>query len=111
MEGSPWKHYSKAFGLELGGSVAIVCKKPATFDLFAMHSCSGDRTDEKVCLLRQLKHENLLETYELFSFEDSIYIISACGAISLDDLIVARPDEVQLAAIVHQVGFVSLVEM
>ncbi|KAF4451415.1 Serine/threonine-protein kinase dst2 [Fusarium austroafricanum] len=103
-EGSPWKYYKYAYDLELGGSVAIVCKTPATNKLFAMHSISGQNSEreQKLYTLRQLNHENLLRPEEILSFKDSFYIISECAAISLEEVIVVRPSEVQLAAIVHQ---------
>ncbi|KAK0628282.1 hypothetical protein B0T17DRAFT_596903 [Bombardia bombarda] len=102
IEGSPWKHYRNAYGLELGGSVAVVCKTPATKQLFALHSFSGSSREKKLYMLRQLKHENLLSPEEIFSFENSFYVISEYTAISLEGFILVRPDEVQLAAIVHQ---------
>jgi hypothetical protein len=102
-EGSPWKYYKYAYDLELGGSVAIVCKTPATDKLFAMHSISGPNGEKKLYTLRQLKHENLLRPEEILSFKDSFYIISEYTAISLEEVIVVRPSEVQLAAIIHQV--------
>jgi len=35
---TPWNHYMKAYSLELGGSVAAVCKIPTTAELFTHHS-------------------------------------------------------------------------
>ena len=110
MEGSPWRHYRNAYSLELGGLVAVVCKTPATTKLFTMHSFSGPSREEKLYMLRQLKHENLLSPEEIFSFEDSFYVISEYTAISLEGVILVRPDEVQLAAIVHQVRHVLIIE-
>lgn len=107
-EGSPWKHYRNAYGLELGGPLTVVCKTPATKQLFAMHSFSEPSKEEKLYMLRQLKHENLLSPEEIFFFENSFYIVSEYLAISLEELILVRPDEVQLAAIVHQVRHVWL---
>ncbi|KAH8746504.1 hypothetical protein F5883DRAFT_510223 [Diaporthe sp. PMI_573] len=103
IDGSPWKHYKTAFGLELGGQVAIVCKIPATDRLFSMHSVSGLSRRGKIEILRSLKHENLLLPVEVFMHEDSSYVVSEYAAIGLDDLVLVRPDEVQLAAIVSQV--------
>jgi len=103
-DGSPWRYYRNACGLDLGGSVAVVCKTPATEKLFAMHSFSGTSRDEKLHMLRQLKHGNLLSPEEIFCFEESIYVISEYTAISLKGAALVRPDEIQLAAIVHQVS-------
>ncbi|KAJ9129567.1 hypothetical protein NKR23_g12509, partial [Pleurostoma richardsiae] len=102
-EGSPWDYYRNAFGLELGGYVAIVCRTPATGDLYAMHSFSGSSREKKLYMLRQLKHENLLRPVEIFSFEGSFHVISEYTAISLEGIILVRPSEIQLAAIVHQI--------
>lgn len=101
-EGSPWRHYKNAYGLELGGPVSIVCTTPATSKLFAMHSISGPGREKMLYMLRQLKHENLLHPEEIFSLDDSFYVISEYAAVSLDGVVVVRPSEVQLAAIVHQ---------
>lgn len=106
IEGSPWKHYRNAYGLELGGPVAVVCKTLATAKLFTMHSFSGPSREEKLYVLRQLKHENVLSPDEIFTFENSFYVISKCTAISLEGFVLVHPDEVQLAAIVHQVRHV-----
>jgi hypothetical protein len=35
---SPWSHYMKAYSFELGGSVAVACKIPATEELFTHHN-------------------------------------------------------------------------
>lgn len=109
-EGSPWKHYRNAYGLELGGYVAVVCKTPATSELYAMHSFSGSSSERKLYMLRQLKHRNLLRPEEIFSFEGSFYVISEYTAISLEDLTLARPNQIQLATIVHQVSYGCLLE-
>ena len=107
---SPWRHYRNAYGLELGGSVAIVCKTPATEKLFSMHSFSGPTRDEKLHMLQQLKHENLLSQEEIFCFEESIYVISEYTAISLKGVTLVLPTEIQLAAIVHQVSYIFCIE-
>jgi hypothetical protein len=107
LEESPWNHYKKGYGLELGGSVAVVCKVPATGRLFTMRSCPSSGADEKLYRVRHLKHKNLLDSIEDFSFQDTFYIISEHTEISCEEFIVARPDEVQLAAIIRQVSYSS----
>ncbi|KAI9770969.1 MAG: hypothetical protein M1840_002673 [Geoglossum simile] len=103
LKGSPWDRYWKAYRLELGGSVVVVCKKPTTEDLFTIRSFSGPDADEKLYMLCLLQHDHLLLSYEIFSFEDTFYIVSECMAISLEDLTIARPNELQLAIIIHQI--------
>jgi len=105
FDGSPWKSYKQHLSLELGGSIAVVYKIPATKELFTIRSVSGPRAEEKLFLLRQLRHKNLLVSLELFSFKDELFIVSEFAAISLEELTVARPDEVQLAAIISQVCY------
>ncbi|KAH7111264.1 kinase-like domain-containing protein [Dendryphion nanum] len=103
LEGSPWNHYQSCYSLELGGPIAVVRKISATKDLFTMHSFSSSGADKKLYMLRQLKHANLLASLEIFSFQDAHYVISEHTEVSCEEFIVARPDEIQLAAIIRQV--------
>jgi hypothetical protein len=108
IEESPWNHYKKIFELELGGSVAVVHKIPATDDLFTMRSFSPPNIEQKLYMLHQLKHRNLLASHQVFSFREKFHVISEYTQVSLEEFIVARPDEVELAAIISQVrNFVS----
>lgn len=59
--------------------------------------------EEKLYMLRQLRHENLLLSHEIFSSKDGTFVVSELAAASLDELTVVCLDEVQLAAIVYQV--------
>lgn len=108
FDGSPWNSYKQDLSLELGGSVAVVYKIPATKELFTIRSISGPGVEEKLFMLRQLQHKNLFFCHELYSFKDEILIVSELAAISLEELTVARPDEVQLAAIISQVRYPPL---
>ncbi|KAI9776696.1 MAG: hypothetical protein M1839_009423 [Geoglossum umbratile] len=103
LSGSPWDLYKKDFSIELGGSIAVVHKKPVTEDLFAIRSFSGQDTDEKLYMLCLLRHESFLLSHEIFFFEDTYFIVSEYMAISLEELTIARPDELQLAIIIHQI--------
>jgi hypothetical protein len=104
-EGSPWNYYKNAFTLELGGSIAVVRKKKATLDLFTTRSFPAYRAEAKLEILRQLRHPNILVSHEVYSFEDAFYVISEQTEVSLEELIIARPNEVQLAAIIYQVSY------
>ncbi|KAF2178254.1 hypothetical protein K469DRAFT_461377, partial [Zopfia rhizophila CBS 207.26] len=104
---SPWNHYQSGYSLELGGPIAVVRKVPATKDLFTMRSFSSSGADKKLYMLRQLKHPNLLASIEVFSFQDTYYLISEHAEISCEEFIVARPDEIQLAAIIRQMNAIS----
>ena len=108
FHGSPWKSYKQDLSLDQGGSVAVVYKTPATKELFTIRSISGPDAEEQVFMLRQLRHENLLVSHELYSFENKFFVVSELAAISLEELTVAGPDEIQLAAIAYQVRFSSI---
>jgi hypothetical protein len=121
VEGSPWNYYEWVYSIELGGSVERVFKipdakldKPArkvrraskvpeNQNIFTMRVILGPDADEKLNLLRHLKRDNILTTYEVFSDNNEFYVISEDAELSLNEFIVVRPDEVQLAAIVGQV--------
>jgi hypothetical protein len=105
FDGSPWNSYKKHLRLELGGSVEVVYRVPATKELFTIRIISGSGVEEKLFMIRQLRHENLLSSHELYSFDYKFFIVSELTAISLEELTVARPDEVQLAAIISQVRY------
>lgn len=99
----PWSCYRKAYGIELGGFVTRVCKVPETDEMFTLRSFSGSEAQKRLNLLRRLRHNNILPTYDLFTHDDEIYVISEDTEVSLEELIIARPDESQLAAIIAQV--------
>jgi len=109
-KGSPWKHYRNAYGLELGGYVAVLCKTPATDKLYTMRSFPAKGAERKLFILHNLNHENLQRAEEIFFHSDSYYIISEYTAISLEEFIVVRPNETQLAAIIYQVRSTFLVK-
>jgi len=104
---SPWEYYTKAYRRELGGSVVVVCKNPATFELFAVKCIAGSEVNDKAQVLRQVRHENFLTCYEIFGLDDAIFTVSECMAISLTDLngSAIPPNEIQIATIIHQVSF------
>jgi hypothetical protein len=102
-KGSPWSCYTKAYGIELGGFITRVCKVPETDEMFTLRSFSGSDSQRKLDLLSQLKHNNILTTYELFTQGDEIYVVSEDTEVSLEEFIIARPNEPQLAAIIAQV--------
>jgi hypothetical protein len=103
-EESPWDHYRSGYGVELGGPVAVVRKAPATKDLFTMRSFSSFGAEKKLYMLHRLKHTNILASFDIFFYQDSYYLISEHTEVSCEEFIVARPDEVQLAAIISQVS-------
>jgi hypothetical protein len=103
---SPWEYYIKACRRELGGSIIVACKKPATFDLFAVKCIIESDVNKNAQVLRQVKHKNFLPCYEIFVSDNAIFTISEYMAISLADLNCSAipPDEIQIATIVHQVS-------
>jgi serine/threonine protein kinase len=68
-----------------------------------MRTISGPDVDKKLDLLRRLKNKNILTAYEAFSHNNDFYVISEDTEVSLEQFIVARPDQVQLVAIISQV--------
>jgi hypothetical protein len=102
-EASPLVYYEKAYGIELGGPVSRVCQVPETEDMFTMRSVSGPGAKQKLNLLRRLKHDNILTPLVLFSHDNEYSIISEDPEVSLEELIIARPNEIQLASIIAQV--------
>ena len=107
-EASPLVYHEKAYGIELGGSVTRVCLVPETEDMFTMRSLSGPDAKQKLNLLRRLKHVNILTLLVLFSHDNEYSIISEDAEVSLEELIIARPNEIQLAAIITQVELFEL---
>jgi hypothetical protein len=104
---SPWGYYTKTYRRELGGSVIVACKNPTTFELFAVKCIAGSEVNNTAQMLRQVRHENFLACYEIFLFDDAIFTVSECMAISLTDLngSAIPPNEIQIATIIHQVSF------
>lgn len=103
FSGTPWKQYKQCLHLEMGGSVIVASRVPATRDLFAVRPVSGPQAEEKLYMLRQLRHENLLASLELFVTNEEVFIVSELAAVSLDEFTVVILDETQLEAIIHQV--------
>jgi hypothetical protein len=103
---SPWQYYTKAYRRELGASVVVAYKNPATFELFAVKSIAGSEPNNQAQTLRQVRHENFLTYYEIFVCDNAIFTVSECMAISLTDLngSAIPPNEIQIATIIHQVS-------
>ncbi|KIW79857.1 hypothetical protein Z517_06472 [Fonsecaea pedrosoi CBS 271.37] len=100
-EDSPWSFYEGAYRIELGGSVAVVLRSD-TGEQFTLSSASI--TEEQIKRLCELKHKNLVQTYEVFSYEGVYYTVSNHEAISLNHFIACDKslNEAQLASIFAQ---------
>jgi hypothetical protein len=101
--------YQMRYHIQLGGSVAIHQKKPATFESFGIRKISGHDEEEKqhkVYILSLIRHQSFLHCYEVFNFEQDFYTVSEDMAISCDELVSSPqyPEEVHLAAIFCQVS-------
>jgi len=104
---SPWDSYSKDYRRELGSSVVIVYKRPTTRQLFAMKNVTGPEINHKIQVLRQVRHENFVLAYEVFLYNNMISIVFEYMAVSLVNINSSargRPNELQVATIVHQVS-------
>ena len=104
---SPWDYYTKAYRRELGASVVIACKNPATSELYAVKCIAGSEVNDQVQTLLQVRHENFLTCYEIFVCDEALFTVSEYMAISLADLngSAIPPNEIQIATIIHQVSF------
>lgn len=96
----------KAYRCELDGSVIVACKKPITFELFAVKCIVGSEVNHKAQMLRQVRHENFLACYEIYAFDNTIFTVSEGRAISLADLngSAIPPNEIQIVTIIYQVS-------
>ena len=87
-------------------SVVVASRVPATFELFVVKYTAGSEVNDQAQTLRQIRHENFLTCIEIFAYENAIYTISECMAISLMDLngSALPPNETQVATIAHEVS-------
>lgn len=76
---------------------------PQTEEMLTMRSFSNHDAERKLDLLARLKHKNILTAHEVFSDANEYHVISEDTEVSLEEFIVARPNELQLAAITSQV--------
>jgi hypothetical protein len=102
----PWETYNRGYNLQLGGSIVIASRIPITNDLYIIQTFSTQDIDKKLEKLQVFRHRNLLKLYEIFYNEkQSIYhLIYEDAAVSCEDLIRVKPNELQLAAIIYQVS-------
>lgn len=103
----PWESYRIIFRRDLGGSVRIAQKKPATSELYAIRSLPGPDYEGVLNQISTFRgHDCFIKTLEVYEADRQCYVISECMATSL--LEVANSglalDEPQLAAIIVQVS-------
>ena len=72
--------------------------------MFSMRSISGPDAGKTLDLLGQLKHANILTVHALFSYDIEITVVYEDEEVCLEEFIIARPNEPQLAAIIAQVN-------
>jgi hypothetical protein len=98
---APWDLYARYINLELGKSVDIIYTKD---DEVYSCRCLREADCEKIDMLRKISHPNILHSHQIFLRDGLYYVVSELAAISLEDLLLARPDEIQIRAIMHQVS-------
>jgi hypothetical protein len=103
---SPWHYYTKVYRRELGGSVVVASKVPATFELFAVKCTAGSEVNDQAQTLQQIRHDNFITYIEIFAYKNVVFTVFKYMAISLTDLngSAIPPNEIQLATIAHEVN-------
>jgi hypothetical protein len=103
-KGDPWSQYIKDYNFELEEMVTAVhhCR---TLKICAVRTFEIANSDSKVHMLRQIKHQNILELREIFVSNDTIYTVSEPMSMTLDNICRAPkyPTEPQLGEIAFQV--------
>lgn len=105
---SPWRSYEKVFELRLGVGdlVTVAQRKDPSSGVVNMRKFPAPNGEEKLRILQQLRHRNIVSVLEVFSFEESFYVMFEHMPISLDHFagICHYPGELQLASILGQVS-------
>ncbi|KAI3571445.1 hypothetical protein IWW34DRAFT_639334 [Fusarium oxysporum f. sp. albedinis] len=105
LAGSPWKHYTREYFVKHWCLFAIAISKQSRDKLYVIRS-SPTLNDEKLQIIRQISHPNVLESIEIYSEEDNNYYIVS-GMIETSLMHVCRapeyPSEAQLSSILFQV--------
>ena len=87
--------------------MSIGLRKPIEDKQFLIRSLPENVHKDKISNIRQFRHENLIKTRAIYTFEDGIYIVSEFMDISL--LHICRcpkyPEEIQIAGFISQVCF------
>ncbi|KAH7201416.1 hypothetical protein DER44DRAFT_669740 [Fusarium oxysporum] len=105
LAGSPWKHYTQEYFIEYWCLFAIATSKTSRENLHMIRSAPA-LNDEKLQIIRQICHPNVVETMEVYSHDDgNHYIVSRMMESSLMHVCRAPeyPSESQLSSILFQV--------
>lgn len=105
LAGSPWKHYTQEYFIGYWCLFAIATSKTSRENLHLIRSAPA-LNDEKLQIIRQICHPNVVETVEVYSYDDgNHYIVSRMMETSLMHVCRAPeyPSESQLSSILFQV--------
>lgn len=116
----PWKKYEKNYDFRLfiddDCIVVAEVKDPWSYDiplaelqrpspfLVAVRSFPVYKAEEKLCMLQQIQHENIVSVREIFNYEESFHVIFEHMPISLSHFagMLKHITEPQLASILGQ---------
>ncbi|KAF1970800.1 hypothetical protein BU23DRAFT_556510 [Bimuria novae-zelandiae CBS 107.79] len=104
---SPWSSYKEMYRLRLGVDFRVTVAQQTTypFNLVSLRCVPGPICNDKMHMLQQLRHENLVTVLETFRFEEKTHVAFEHMQISLHEIVhsPSRPDTISLAAILGQV--------
>ncbi|KAI1463202.1 kinase-like domain-containing protein [Daldinia caldariorum] len=106
ISGSPWNHYENRYRVRHGSSFGIITSRREPCRQSMIRTISGRNADEQIQNIRQLCHENIVRSIEIYACSDAGYfLISEFMPTSLMHLCRAPiyPNEPQLSSILHQV--------
>ncbi|KAI1489435.1 hypothetical protein F5X96DRAFT_679771 [Biscogniauxia mediterranea] len=103
--GSPWNHYESRYRAKYGSSFGIITSRSRICKQLMIRTISGNNTDEQIQNIRQIFHDNIVKSIEIYTLPDSSYfLISEFMPTSLMHICRAPvyPNEPQLSSILHQ---------
>lgn len=104
---SPWTDYKKSYELRLGIGIRVVVavQKNFPYDEVTVREFSDSNIEDKLRVLKENRHPNIVSILDIFRFEEKAYVILEHMPLSLHHLSQSRLplDDIQLAAIVGQV--------
>lgn len=109
LAGSPWKHYTERYFVKYWCLFAISTSKKGDESLHMIRSAPA-LNDEKLQIIRQICHPNIVEINEIYSQDDgNHYFVSNMMETSLLHLCRAPeyPSEPQLSSILFQVEVIA----
>jgi len=103
-DNSPWQFY-ESFGRFRSGPELVLCNANGEIRVITRYDVTFNGRGFR---LPQIQHQNFVDIYETFLFEDRLFAISEYLDFSLEDLIQRRiyPTEPEIAFIINQVRYI-----